>query len=80
MKLSLLNVELSLTAASLSQRPHASIIIFPQMSTYSLNSNIPQSDHGTATPSLEQQPKLLEDALQALKQQAFHMRKSRIFY
>ena len=52
------------------------IVIFPQfqvMSTYTL-SQISLSE--TGTPNLQQQPKLLEDALAVVKQQGFYMRKS----
>jgi len=43
------------------------------MSTYTL-SQISLSE--TGTPNLQQQPKLLEDALAVVKQQGFYMRKS----
>ena len=52
------------------------MVIFPQfqvMSTYTL-SQISLSE--TGTPNLQQQPKLLEDALVVVKQQGFYMRKS----
>ncbi len=45
------------------------------MSTYTLNSQ-PVTGSTPGTPVLAQQPKLLEDALQVVKQQGFHMRKS----
>ena len=43
------------------------------MSSVSLASNI--SSHQSATPVLEQQPKLLEEALSAVKQQGYQMKK-----